>query len=161
MTIVYNQDIVGQYDRLNRALFETLHSASSGGMGYSEADITRQRQYTGDLLSKHEHIISEPALDLVETHPNAYELRAPTVIQHLENDGSNDLIRLYEATRDELINSQSARLATNLVSFDAARFEDNVHKIQHEIDYIEDVQPIDLPESIPKVPLKGLGRKGV
>ena len=161
MTIVYNQDIVGLYDRIQRAIFETLHSASSGTLSYSEADITRQRQYTSDLLSKHEHIINEPALDLVETHPRAYELRTPIAVQHLENDGSNDLIRLYEVTRDELINSQSARLATNLVSFDANRFEDNVHKIQHEIDYIEEVQPIDLPESIPKEPLKGQGRKGV
>ncbi len=161
MTIVYNQDIVGQYDRLNRAIFETLHSASSGGMGYSEADITRQRQYTADLLSNHEHIINEPTLDLVETHPRAYELRAPPTVVHVENDASNDLIRIYETSRDELINSQSARLATNLVSFDASRFEDNIHKIQHKIDYIEEVQPIDLPESIPKEPLKGPGRKGV
>ena len=161
MTIVYNHDIVGQYDRINRAIFETLHSASAGTVAYSDADITRQKQYTSDLLSKHEHIIGEPELDLPETHPRAYELRAPPTVVHVENDGSNDLVRLYELTRDELINSQSARKASNLTSFDANRFEDSVHKIQHEIAYIEEVQPIDLPESIPKEPLKGPGRKGV
>ncbi len=161
MTIVYNHDIVGQYDRLNRVIFETLHSASAGGVAYSEADIKRQRQYTNDLLSNHDHIMGEPELDLPETHPRVYELRAVPAVVHVENDGSNDLVRLYELTRDELINSQSARKASSLADFDDKRFVDNVNKIQHKIDYIEKVQPIDLPESIPKEPLKGPGRKGV
>ncbi len=161
MTIVYNHDIVGQYDRINRAIFETLHSASAGTVAYSEADITRQEQYTSDLLSKHDHIMGEPELDLPETHPRPYELRPTPTVVHVENDGSNDLVRLYELTRDELINCQSARTSSSLASFDADRFENSVKKIQHEIDYIKEVQPIDLPESIPKEPLKGSGRKGV
>ncbi len=161
MTNIYNQSIVGLYDRINRYIFETMHSESAGLVAYSKADIDRQRQYTGDLQSKHEHITDQPDLDLPETHPKIYELRPSVAIVHVENPASNDLLRLYETLRDELLNTQSARKASGLVSFDSNRFTDNLDKINAEIDYIEKVQPIDLPESIPKEPLKGPGRKGV
>jgi hypothetical protein len=161
MTIVYNHDIVGIYDRFNRAIFETLHSASSGVTGYSESDLKRQEQYTGDLDSFHEHVVNEPKLDLVETHPKSFTLREPPVVTHVENPASNDLVRLYVIARDELINSQSSRLASNLIEFDSERLKDNTQKIKNLIEYIKDVQPIDLPESSPKEPLKGKGRTGV
>ena len=72
------------------------------------------------------------------------------------------MVRLIEAIRTEMINSQSARLASTLISHDALRFDTLVDKMEAFInDYVEDATPLDLPESSPGEEAIGHGRGGV
>ena len=161
MTQTYNHDIAGYWERSNRAIVEILHSASSGTTGYSKSDIARVKQYINDIDSFHEYAQDQPELDLVETHPKLYTLKAAPVVKPLENPASNDLVRLFVVTRDELVSSTSSRKASRLNSFDSKRLHDNSQKIHNLIDYIEKVQPIDLPESTPRELLTGPGSTGI
>lgn len=162
MTTVLNQDIAGFHSRINRAIVEVYKSVSSGVVDYREADKTRVLSYLRAIDEYHNWVIDQPQLDLPESHPKEYVLDnnpAPTVV---ENDAANDIIRILEAGREELVNSQSARLPAGLITFDSERSFAIIDKVRKLIeDYIDKVQPIDLPESSPQRGRSGIGRTGI
>jgi hypothetical protein len=119
--IVYNQDIVGLYDRIQRFIEEMVKSVSSNLSQTNEFDQARLAQYLNAIDRYHNWIKSQPHLDLPETAPKPYTLEALVIPSNIENESINDVIRLMEAARDELINSQSARLPAQMLVFDSAR----------------------------------------
>ena len=162
MTTVLNQDIAGFHSRINRAIEEVYKSVSSGVVDYREADKTRVLSYLTAVDEYHNWVIDQPQLDLPESHPKEYVLDVNPVITVVENDAANDIIRILEVCREELVNAQSARLPSGLITFDSDRnfaIIDKARKLV--VDYIDKIQPIDLPESSPQRGKSGTGRKGI
>jgi hypothetical protein len=107
-------------------------------------------------------VTSQPQLDLPETHPREIMLKAGPVITDVENESVNDVLRMVMIARDELVNSQSARVPAGLIKFDAARLTAVIQKCEAFLtNYIKVVDPLDLPESSPGVGLSGSGKVGV
>lgn len=160
--VVNNHDIAGLHARINRFIEEVKYSESSGGSQVTSFDQTRLATYLNAVDGYREWAIGRPPLDCPETHPRAIELGANPEIVDLENESCNDVIRLLTIGRDELTNSQSARLSSNLTPFDNARLVSIIQKIRLFLsDYIAKVTPLDLPESTPQAEQSGPGRTGI
>lgn len=161
-THVFNHDILFLHDMINRFIVECLFSQSNGVSGMISHDIARVESYLEALRVKRNWIVSQPILDLPETHPRPWPLEGHPDVTNVESESINQFVRLLEALRTELINSQSARLASTLLPADLARFDSIVLKMQTFLtDYIQVATPLDLPESTPMEPLSGPGAGGV
>ena len=160
--IVYNHDVVGIYNRMNRFLVELNKSASAGVSQTSGFDQARLSSYLTNIKGYVAWVQGQPQLDLPETHPREYVLEDKPTIGEVENEEVNDLQRIFAAARDEVIASQSARLASSLVKFDEVRILAVVTKAEAFLSaYVATLTPLDLPESSPDAPLGGPGRTGV
>lgn len=161
--VTYNHDVAGLYRRVNRFIVELLKSVSSVGSQVNEFDQTRLSSYIGAIRSYHAWVAAQPQLDLPETHPRAIQLEAPPVVPNeVENESVRDVVYLMEIARDELVNGQSSRNGSGLVSFDSARLTAIVDKIEALLlSYIQNVTPLDLPESSPSRIMVTSGQVGV
>ena len=158
----YNHDIVGIFNRVNRFIREAMKQQSSSVSQINAFDQARLKSYLSAIRFYHDHVQSAPDLDLPETSPRLYELRAIPVVPEMENESLADVCRLLELGRDELLNSQSARLGAKLMSFDSVRLLQIVEKCEKFMsDYVENATPLDLPESSPRVPVTGHGNQGI
>ena len=107
-------------------------------------------------------VTSQPELDLPETGPRPTELPVSPVIPMIENESLYDVATLFELARDELAHSQSSRMSSNLIGFDAARFTAILDKADKFIDeYVVLVDPLDLPETSPAQEMQSKGLVGV
>ena len=160
--VVYNHDVAGFYRRVNRFIEELVKAQSSGGSQILDADIARLDSYLQSIVTYRDWVVAQPQLDLPETHPRAYPLDDVPAIPELENESIMDLIRLFVLQRDELVNSQSARLGSGLIGFDDVRLMALVQKGQSFLtNYVKTTTPLDLPESSPSASMTGPGRGGV
>lgn len=160
--ITYNTDIDGLTRRINRFITEIFLAQSSGVSKTAPFDVVRMKSYTNAIRQYVAWIIAVPLLDLPETGPRAINLPTPPVIPLIENESMYDVAMLIELARDELTNSQSSRMSSNLVSFDKDRLLAIIDKIDNFIDgYILAVDPLDLPESSPMSSVSGPGLGGV
>lgn len=158
----YNHDVVGLWNRINKFIFEAMKQQSSNLSQVNQFDIDRLKTYFGAIESYRDHIQAAPDLDLPETTPRLYDLRDAPIVPDMENESLADICRLLELMRDELINSQSSRQGAKLVSFDEIRLTQVVDKCKKFLtDYVETTTPLDLPESAPRAPMTGDGRKGI
>lgn len=161
-TSVLNHDIVGIWNRINRFIEEMIKAVSSSLSQTSVFDLNRLESYLTAIDVYHNWVISQPQLDLPETHPHPWPLSEPPEVPHLENEELNDALRIMLLTRDELANSQSARMPSGLVNFDTIRLRQNVEKVRRFLaDYIRRMPALDLPESSPQAPVSGPGRGGI
>jgi hypothetical protein len=160
--IVNNMDVAGIIRRLRRFRVETIKSASSGLAAVSEADFTRAKSYLNATKTYLDWIVSQPQLDLPETAPKVIDMGDPEALAMPENESLVDISALYEALEVEIANSQSARMATGVISHDEIRIRAIIAKMELFLDnYVSQVQPLDLPESAPLRPQTGPGRSGV
>ena len=159
---VYNHDIVGLYNRMNRFLVELQKSQSSSLSKMVSFDQYRLVSYLDALDTYHAWVVGQPQLDLPETTPRFYSLEAGPEIVDTESEEVNDAVRLLVLARDELINSQSARQGSGMVSFDSVRLTAVIEKTrQFLVTYIQVATPLDQPESSPMKPVTGPGLGGV
>jgi hypothetical protein len=80
----------------------------------------------------------------------------------MENESMFDLCALFEIARDELANSQSSRLSSNLLVVDKNRLTAVLDKASAFIaSYVTVVDPLDQPETSPMTAVTGPGRQGV
>ena len=160
--ITYNTDVFGVVRRINRFIEEIFLSASSGVSRTSVFDVARAKSYIGAIRAYVTWVVSQPELDLPETGPRAINLPASPVIPTIENESLYDLAILFELSRDELANSQSSRLSSNLIKYDRDRLVALLDKADAFItNFIQVVDPLDLPESSPMANVSGPGRQGV
>lgn len=160
--ITYNADVRGIVRRLNRFIQEIFLSQSSGVSKSSTFDVARATSYIGAVRSYVAWVVGQPELDLPETGPLAIDLPANPVIPDMENESLYDLASMLETARNELANSQSSRMSSNLIAFDHARLEAVLDKADIFItNYILVVDPLDLPESSPQTLVTGPGKTGV
>lgn len=160
-TTTYNTDVHSISRRLNRVITEMIKSQSSGVSQTMPFDLTRIKSYINALLNYAAYITTEPLLDLPETAPEEMPLPDHPVVPSMENDSVWDIVNLVAIARDEMENSQSARLATNFVRFDYERLQATMRKTLNLIGYIEAAEPLDLPESMPRDAMTGPGNRGV
>jgi hypothetical protein len=98
-------------------------------------------------------------LDLPETHPRPFTLEAFPDVPEIENDALAQCVRILEALRTEMLNSQSSRMSSRLQPFDDNRFTMLVDRLESFLnDYIDVAQPLDLPESSPQEDMTAPGK---
>ena len=162
MADVLNNDITAAYNDINRYIEELHKSQSSSAAEMKSYDKKRLYTYLSNMRFQHDFIVSQPEQDLPETSPKTYALRALPDTPPVENEMINHLIGLLALTRDELINSQSARDSSGMKKFDSDRFLMHVMRIEvYMKDFVENVSPVDLPESSPRVAVSGPGLGGI
>ena len=158
----YNTDVFGFVRRMNRFIEEIVKSQSSGVSKTSTFDVGRAKTYIGALRGYLAWVTGQPELDLPETGPRAVTLPGSPEIPQMENESLYDLAILFELARDELANSQSSRLSSNLIGFDANRLTAILDKADAFINnYVLVIDPLDLPETSPQSTVTGQGRLGV
>ena len=162
MATVYNSDVAGIYRRINRFIVELVKSQSSGVGEMIPFDQVRLASYLNAIDGYVAWVVGQPSLDLPETNPRTYVLEDPPGVPAVESEEVRDVVTLLELARDELINSQSARLASNIKSFDQVRLTAIVAKARKFLEtYIVTVTPLDNPESSPMRVVSGHGLGGV
>lgn len=159
---VMNSDIKALHSRVNRFIEEMRDSVSSRSSLVNDFDKARLTSYLSALRFYHDYVMTQAPLDLPETHPRLYKLRENPAVPVLENEMMNDIIEKFQLLRDELVNSQSARNSSGLISFDSIRFLSVVSNIETFLStYVSQATPLDLPESSPRTKDSGPGRLGI
>lgn len=160
-TSTYNIDVHSIVRRYNRILIEILKSQSSGISQTMPFDVTRVTSYIAAMNNFLDFVVGQPLLDCPETGPTEISLPVNPAIPYIENESGYDLMQLVQIARDEIANSQSSRIPTNLLSFDYDRQKSYLQKITNLLNYIAGSEPLDLPESSPMVVVSGQGNLGV
>jgi hypothetical protein len=160
-TSTYNTDIHSICRRYNRFLVEVTKSQSSGISYTLPFDMQRLSTYISSMRAYLAFIVSQPLLDCPETGPTEMQLPENPTLPVLENESAADVLQLIEIARDEISNSQSSRMPTNLIRFDYERQVSYLDKIDNLIAYILAQEPLDLPESSPQAAVTGPGNRGV
>lgn len=160
-TSTYNIDVHSIVRRYNRILEEIARSQSSGVSFTNPFDVNRIASYVVAMRNFQNFVVAQPLLDCPETGPTEIALPENPRMPVLENESMMDVINLVEIARDEVANSQSARMPTNLLKFDKDRQDSYLGKIEQLMMYIASSEPLDLPESSPMQDVTGSGRQGV
>jgi hypothetical protein len=159
---VLNHDIASLVRRLRRFKEEVVKSISSNVAELNGHDLKRLVTYLEALKAFKSWMVSQPILDLPETSPLTIDLGSMPDMGQLENDDLAVILQMFNLIEQEIVNSQSARRSTGLVSHDSIRFDTYISKIENFInDYILKTNPLDLPESAPAIPITGPGRTGI
>lgn len=160
----YNHDVAGVARRVHRFMFELFKSVSSSGAFVNEFDQKRWADYLDAADTYISHAVAQPQLDLPESHPRqiTVELLPDEEIKSVENESIIDAMYLLKLANIELLDSQSSRMGAGLLPFDEARARALISKCRRLLtDYVQQVQPLDLPESSPARPMSGQGQRGV
>jgi hypothetical protein len=160
---VLNQDVAGLAERTDEVIYELAKSQSANLTDMRPFDRTRIDEYNAMLIRYAEWLVAAPDVDLPETHPRSYSITFLTEDMSIdvENKALRDLIRMYQAVITELTNSQSARAANGLTTHDKRRFDLLMEKIQKFLtEYVDETQPLDMPESAPSSDAVGPGFLG-
>lgn len=160
-TTTYNIDVASIVRRWNRIVVELDKSQSSAISFMMPFDLTRASSYLQSMTDYQAFVVSLPILDCPETGPMEMPLPSDPTVAVTENDSLYDMIQLAMIARDEVKNSQSARLPTNLVSFDYTRQQAYILKLTQLIGFISTSPNQDLPESSPMAASTGPGNRGV
>lgn len=160
-TSTYNTDVHSIVRRYNRMIVELVKSQSSGVSLTNPFDVARLTSYVDAMSNYQNFIVSQPLLDCPETGPTEMPLPPNAEVPIIENESLADAISLIEIARDEIANSQSSRMPTNLLSFDYERQSAYLSKIHRLMEYIAKSEPLDLPESSPMAAVSGRGLTGV
>lgn len=156
--VVYNHDVKGIHDRLNRFIVEMNRANSANVSAFSLHDNKRLRSYIAAIRKYVDWVMTQPLLDLPETSPREYLLDKEPELVVTENEAVNDVVRMLLLARDELAASQSARLSCSMTSHDVARFRAVIDKVELFLDmYVEEHQPLDLPETAPMTAMAPAG----
>lgn len=155
---VLNHDIKGIFNRVNRYIVEIYLSQSSSVSVTHPADIKRISSFILDIRERLALAEAAPVLDLPKTSPRVYALSENPVIPKIENEDLADILRLMELFRDELINSQSARMSAQMMPAEMQRITEILDKVDHHMAFLHGE---DLPETAPNAPVTGAGRAGI
>jgi hypothetical protein len=162
MAVVNNMDVAGLVRRIRRYKYEINKCVSASLMHTTAADVGRFFSYIGAIRKYFDWMVAQPQQDLPESHPTDYDLGEPEKLATPENEALADLITQFDALETEMTFCQSARMHTSVMPHDEKRFRDILTKIENFItDYIQTVQPLDMPESTPLQAMTGPGRRTV
>ncbi len=160
--ITYNHDVAGLVQRWNQFIEEVWKAASNGVSQMSQFDQDRLGSMLDAIDAYQVWVVSQPQLDLPETTPRPITLDDFPDVTSVENEEINDITRMMILGRDELINSQSSRMPSGLIKYDAARSTSYVAKIRNFLaTYVAKTTPLDLPASSPDEALAPAPKRGV
>ncbi len=158
---VYNLDVAGLVRRIRRFRYETVKAASSALAHTTEPDVTRLGSYLDAVITYLDWVVAQPQLDLPESSPEIIDLGPLEDLAMPENESLVDLENLWKALLVEIGESQSARMMTGIIEHDEQRMRAILEKMGQFLDnYVAVIHPLDLPESAPKRPQTGPGRRG-
>jgi hypothetical protein len=163
VTECMNQDVCGLVERTDEVIYEIAKSQSANLTDMRPFDRTRINEYNAMLNRYAGWVVAAPDIDLPETHPRSYPIKyiSAEIDADVENKAIRDLIRMYRALITEMSNAQSARGANGLTTHDKRRFDLVMAKIAaFLVDYVDETQPIDMPESAPSSDAVGPGYTG-
>jgi len=160
VTSMCNRDLAGLVERIDEVIYEVSKSQSEGLLDIRVADRSRLDQYNARLERYVNWIVSEPQVDAPETHPS--ECQVTYISQGEDDDCENkalrDLIRMYRVLMTEMACSASNRMPNSISKHDETRFRAHLSKIRNFLtEYVDDTQPVDMPESQPSSSLTGHG----
>lgn len=159
---IYNHDIVGLVQRIQRFVEELTSSSSSGVSLMNSYDQTRLQSYLTAVTTYQAWVSANPQLDMPETNRLLWDVKPLVGVPAVENESIQDILRMLHVTCVELLNSQSARMPSGLIAFDAARLTALITKIGNLlVNYIQKSDPLDMPASSPEVPMTAPGKSGV
>lgn len=162
MASTLNHDISGLVRRLRRFAYEVQKSQSANVSAFKGADADRLRSYLNGLRAYKQWMQAQPILDLPESSPREIDLGEAEALPAPDNEAVADLMEHFRLIEVELVNSQSSRNPSRLISHDENRFDALVNKMERFLDdYIMQIQPLDLPESSPLKGHTGQGRTGI
>lgn len=164
VTEVINADVAGLAERADEVIYEVAKSQSANLTDMRPFDRERISQYNAMLRRYKGWVVAAPDVDLPETHPRVYPIKyiSKDISDDVENKAIRDLIRFYRSLITELVNAQSARLANGLTQHDSRRFDLVMDKVEAFLeDYVDETQPLDMPESAPSSDAVDSGYKGV
>src|SRR3990167_6999196 len=92
----YNHDVAGLCTRLHRFCIELKKSASSGTSAVSSFDQSRLASYLNSCNVYMDWVVSQPHLDLPESHPKQYDipLLPDDDVDSIENESLRDCVRM-------------------------------------------------------------------
>lgn len=160
----YNHDVAGVVRRTHRFIYELYKAQSASGAFTNSFDQARWGSYLDALDIYINHVVAQPQVDLPESHPRIIEtmLMPDEEIKSVENESLIDAMTYLKLACIEIANSQSSRMSSGLLPFDEARCRALVEKCRRLlVDYVQQVQPLDLPESSPSQVMSGSGKTGV
>ena len=148
-------NVAGMINRINHDIKEELYSQSANSTNFNEHDIIRLKSYLANKVSYLDWCDSQPMLDLPESSPEEYGLAETVEVFPVANQMVTDVVNLMATLRTEVTKSQSASQgSTGFHPADSARIRAVVQAISDYIDnYVEQANPVDLPESHPSVPM--------
>lgn len=145
----FNHDVVGVLNRIGRFITELIRSDSANGNTMSVADKTRLTSYLDSADGYLAYVVAQPILDLPKTsRVAAWPIEPLDPVPAISNEDVEDLARLLMLAHTELAHSDSAGLASGVVSFDATRLSAIILKARNFLTgYIAKASPMDLPAS--------------
>lgn len=151
---VRNLHVRSLIERADASIVNILKCESCNSQTLRPADATRFKSYVSELRRWRAFVISEPFLDLPKSHPNVLVLDyvGQDESRHVQNRSCRDLAALFEAVIVELAESESAMLASGLQKFDDDRIVALMDQMDHLIEFMENDEPYDKPESSPHAP---------
>lgn len=164
VTEVINADVAGLAERTDEVIYEVAKSQSANLTDMRPFDRERIDQYNTMLKRYANWVVAAPDVDLPETHPRSYPIKyiSKDLSDDVENKAVRDLVRYYRSLITEITNSQSARLANGLTKHDKRRFDLIMEKIENFLsEYVDETQPLDMPESAPSSDAVEHGYRGV
>ena len=160
MPVVRNRNVAGLVRRYDDFIKEIVESDSANQQSTSAADLERWNSYLSAIDRYVAYVVSEPEVDVPESASLDIQVKDSPVIPDMENNSVYDLAWMMYDARHEVVNNQS-RTAYNFTKADTKRVTDITEKCRRFLlDYVEQTQPLDMPESIPEFALTGPGRTG-
>ena len=158
---INNQDIAGLCRRILLFWAEMRTANSANGHDMLEADKVRLSSYM-DAIERYLNWVADvPQLDLPETGGKRKYNPGDTPgvdEQEIENEDMRDVLNQFAICHDELVNCQSARQPTGVSTHDEKRLRSYILKGRNFLaNYINETEPLDLPESTPGFPEAGTG----
>lgn len=152
--VTYNHDIKGLCQRMNQFIQELYQSVSNGVNQMNAADQTRLASYLTNIDTYQAWVVAQPQLDMPKTTGRQFVVDDFIIVNDVENEEVNDLLRIWQIQRDEILSSQSSRLGSGLIAYDAARLTAFTTKMRNFLNnYVQTATPVDLPASSPDEPL--------
>ena len=162
MSVTQSLDVAALVRRIRRYRSEVCLSASGNVSFVKQADHNRWMSYLGDLVKMVDYFQAGEALDVPEYHGGQLiELGDSPLEREVENHGVNDFCQLLWLLENELVNCQSSRLANRLLPHDEIRVRAILKKSYDFLAHLQDVLPMDLPETSPSKMGVGAGSKGI
>lgn len=164
ITQVANRNMVGLAELCDQAVFGLLKSQSAAVTDFKSPDLGRLYERLDELNSYADWVARKGGNDTPETHPFEWPIRyiASGLSDDTENKAIRDIVRDLRTLQNELLRSQSAKLASGWHGPDKERrFDPIMDAIRSYLDdYVSNAIPRDVPEGTPVRDSIGHGHNG-
>ena len=146
-----NQDIDSMTTVIDKANIEINGSASGGLAGVTAADLLRWSSYIAEIREYAKYIVSQPSpLDMPRTSDMILAVVPPPVLTQVQNQAANDLVRMLQLERIELMKSQSSGMSSGLIPQDFVRLNAVLQKCDNRLELVTANEVVDTPQTLPQ-----------